>query len=40
MLEALFSIHVIGPLKCDPLSPHPSFPPPQKKLPSERENFK
>ena len=23
MLEALFSIHVIGPLKCDPPSPHP-----------------
>ena len=30
MLEALFSIHIIGPLKCDPPSPHPSSPPPQK----------
>ena len=40
MLEGLFSTHVISPLKSDPPSPHPSSPPPQKMLPSEREYFK
>ena len=39
MLEGLFSIHIISPLKCDPPSPHPSStPPPKKKCFPQREN--
>ena len=40
MLEALFSIHVIGPLKCDPLSHHPSSPPPKKCFPQREKTLK
>ena len=39
MLEGLFSIHIISPLKCDPPSPHPSSAPPPKKNASLRERI-
>ena len=39
MLEALFSIHVIGPLKCDPPSPHPPPLSPKKCFPQREKTL-